>query len=828
MNEALANSATDMLRAPITGMTCGACATRLEKALRRSPAIADANVNFATEQAEVHFNKRETNTEQIAALIERAGFGVGTTNFSFAVGGMTCSACATRIEKALHKLPGVLEANVNLALERADVCGITNQLDQQALTRTLEKAGFTAQFEKDAADTIEVQRERETRALRKELITLLVSASLTFPMLLQMAAMTVGGSFRVTPGTEFVLTTIVQLIIGARFYRAAWNAVRAGAGNMDVLVVMGTTTAYVYSVVLLVLNGADATGMLYFEASAVIITLVLLGKFMEARAKRGTTAAIRQLMDLRPQTARVLRDGQEIELPLAEIRVDDQVIVRPGENIPVDGAVVSGESAVDEALITGESIPIDKSQGDPVTGGAINGTGLLTIRATAVGEDSTLSRIIRLVENAQAGKAPIQRLVDRISAIFVPTVIVIALIAFSVWLSTGGTLEQALTAAVSVLVIACPCALGLATPTAIMTGTGAAARAGILIKDVEALEQAHAINAIIFDKTGTLTTGQPAVVDILATDTDQEHLLRTLATVQQGSEHPLARAVLTRAAELNLELSSVENFQSHTGLGVEGTVDGTRIISGNAEFMRNNNIDVSQAEGWIADRESLGNTVICVASNGQLTGLLAIADPLRAESIPAIAKLDAMDVHTSLLSGDAPKAVAEIARQVGIEDARGGVKPEDKAAAVESLRASGYRVGMLGDGINDAPALAAADVGIAMGSGTDVAMETAGVTLMRANPELVPAAISISRATWAKIQQNLFWAFIYNVIGIPFAAMGLLSPSLAGAAMAFSSVSVVTNSLLLRKWQPEDEPVNNPIEKVINTVRRNFKWQQST
>ncbi len=730
---------------------------------------------------------------------------MSTTQFTFDVGGMTCSACAARIEKALSRQPGVVAANVNFALERADITVTDGDIDAAALAAAIEKTGFTAQLPDtgDDADADAEHREQESRALRRELYLLLASAALTLPLVLQMGAMLTGEGFHLTPLTEWLLATPVQFVIGARFYKAAWNALRAGAGNMDVLVAMGTSTAYLYSLYLLLTLGDAARGQLYFEASAVIITLVLLGKYMEARAKRGTTAAIRQLMDLRPKTARVLRDGTEAELPVSRVRKGDTVIVKPGESIPVDGEVIDGTTEVDESLITGESIPVEKATGDPVTGGAINGTGLVKISATAVGADSTLAKIIRLVENAQAGKAPIQRLVDRISAVFVPVVVAIAAVTFGAWYFAGGELEPALIAAVSVLVIACPCALGLATPTAIMTGTGAAARAGILIKDVAALEQAHAIDAVIFDKTGTLTTGQPAVVNMHAVDGDETALLRVVGSLQQGSEHPLARAVLDAATDREIALGDVSDFKSHTGFGVAGVVGGAAIISGNEQFMQDNGVTTASLSSRAADWEDEGKTVIWVARDGALLGIMAIADPLRESSAPAVAALKHMGIETVLLSGDAVRAVNEIGRQVGIDRARGAVKPADKSAEVESLRAAGRRVGMIGDGINDAPALAAADVGIAMGTGTDVAMETAGVTLMRPDPALVPAAIDISRATWRKIRQNLFWAFVYNVIGIPFAALGFLSPTIAGAAMAFSSVSVVTNSLLLRRWQPQ-------------------------
>jgi len=789
MSAVAAEIRSDHLLARVTGMTCSACAARLEKALLRASGVQSATVNFATEQADIVFDPASIDVPSVVGAIERAGFGVGETTFTFGVGGMTCSACATRIEKQLRRLPGVLEANVNVALERADVRAVFGQVDQHALERSVEAAGFTVHFPDDAADADheEEHREKEAHALRRDQYALIASALLTLPLVAQMVTMVVGMNFHLLPWVELALATPVQFLIGARFYRAAWKAIRAGSGNMDVLVAMGTTTAYAYSVYLMASLGDAAAGRLYFEASAVIITLVMLGKYMEARAKRGTTAAIRQLMDLRPKTARLERGGAVTEVPVAQVRAADLVVVRPGEAIPVDGVLADGRSEVDESLITGESIPVVKVAGDKVT---------------AVGADSTLAKIIRLVENAQSGKAPIQRLVDRISELFVPTVLLIAGATFAGWFFYSGNLESALISAVSVMVIACPCALGLATPTAIMTGTGAAARWGILIKDVEMLERAHALNAVIFDKTGTLTTGHPTVVDILARDGDSTRLLAAVASLQQGSEHPLAKAVLDRAAADGVALTPVSDFRSHTGHGVAGRIDGASVISGNEQFMRDNGVPTEAESATAAAWEDQGKTVIWVARAGELLGLVAIADPLRPESAPAVAQLKRMGIRTLLLSGDAVRAVAEIGRQVGIDEAQGGVKPADKSRQVEALRDDGYRVGMIGDGINDAPALAAADVGIAMGSGTDVAMETAGVTLMRSDPGLVPGAISISRATWNKIRQNLFWAFIYNVIGIPFAAAGYLSPTIAGAAMAFSSVSVVTNSLLLKRWRP--------------------------
>ena len=802
-----ANETTsDHLAISIGGMTCSACAARIEKALGRGDGILSAIVNFATEKAAVSYDPAVTDVNSISSVVVNAGFTVDEEQFSFGVGGMTCSACAARIEKVLQKIPGVLTANVNVALESADVTAISGQVDRDMLRTALVNAGYEAHFAPEAAGRASADtehQEKEQAQLHRELILLLISAVLTLPLVGQMVAMIVGIPFHLKPWMELALATPVQFLIGARFYRAAFNALRAGAGNMDVLVAMGTSTAYAYSLFLFVTLGAAAKGQLYFEASAVIITLVLLGKFMEARAKRGTTAAIRQLMDLRPDTARVERGGQELELSVADVKQGDLVVIRPGERVPVDGKVAEGRTDIDESLVTGESLPVDKQPGDTVTGGAMNGTGLIKIMATAVGEDSTLSKIIRLVENAQAGKAPIQRLVDRISGVFVPAVVAIAGMTFGGWLLVTGNFESALVAAVSVLVIACPCALGLATPTAIMTGTGVAARFGILIKNVEALERAHKLNAIIFDKTGTLTEGRPTVVGVEATASgDRADLLRLAASLQQGSEHPLGIAVLSRAKADGMELESVHDFRSITGSGVSGKIGGSDLISGNEAFLRANNVELGDVVELAATWEQQGKTVVWVARDSLLKGIIAIADSLRPESKPAVEILHRMGIKTLLLSGDAERVAMEIGRQAGIDDVKGGVKPDDKAREVSELRAEGYSVGMIGDGINDAPALAAADVGIAMGTGTDIAMETAGVTLMRPNPGLVPAAISVSRATWNKIRQNLFWAFFYNIIGIPIAAAGYLSPTIAGAAMAFSSVSVVSNSLLLKRWRP--------------------------
>ncbi len=803
MNNQLQNATAVM---PITGMTCSACAARIEKALQRVNGIVSAEVNFATEKASVEWDPAQLDSAALTAAIEKTGFGVTEQQFDFGVKGMTCSACATRIEKALGKLPGVASANVNLALETGTVKAVADGVTRQQIIEVIAKTGFEAIFSDPVGDRAAEDAQRqldEQRALRMEMTWLIVSAALTLPLVLQMVAMFTGRGFHLHPWLEFALATPVQFIIGARFYKAAYKAVRAGAGNMDVLVVMGTSAAWLYSFYLLLTLGSEASGQLYFEASAVIITLVLLGKFLEARAKRGTTAAIRQLMELRPARARVRRDNQEQEVAIEDVIPGDLIVVRPGENLPVDGKIVEGETEVDESLITGESLPVDKVPGDLVTGGSINGTGLIIAKATKVGADSTLAKIIQLVENAQTGKAPVQRLVDRISAIFVPSVIAIATLTFLISLIVTGDGGRSLIAAVSVLVIACPCALGLATPTAIMTGTGVAARFGILIKDVEALERAHRLDAIVFDKTGTLTVGKPSVVDSHFINGSAGELLQLAGSLQQGSEHPLAHALISYAADQNTELMPVSDFRSHTGRGVTGTVNNRDLVMGNQRLLADHNISSDTAGDKAQEWQKLGRTVVWLAADGELLGMFAIADALRPESLQAVTTLRNMGVKTLLISGDTATVADEIGRQAGVDESFGGVLPDEKAEHISTLWGQGYTAGMVGDGINDAPALAAAEVGIAMGSGTDIAMETASITLMRSDPRLVPAAIDVSRATWNKIRQNLFWAFIYNVIGIPLAALGFLSPAIAGAAMAMSSVSVVTNSLLLKRWRPK-------------------------
>lgn len=723
------------------------------------------------------------------------------------VQGMTCASCVMRVEKSLKAVPGVRDASVNLATEQATVLAPPS-VPAAALIAAVEKAGYAAQVPQ-AAGPSATETPQQRRGLPEAWLVAL-SALLTLPLAAPMALQLFGLHWMLDGWLQWALATPVQFVLGARFYRAGWKALRAKSGNMDLLVALGTSAAYGLSVYLLLRHPAShATAHLYFEASAAVITLVLLGKWLEARAKRQTADAIRALNALQPTTARVRRGGAEVEVPLGQVRVGDLVVVRPGDRVPVDGTVVEGRSHVDESLITGESRPIAKDEGDAVTGGSVNAEGALLVRTGAIGAETTLARIIRLVESAQAAKAPIQRIVDRVSAVFVPVVLGIALLTFLAWGGLRGDWEAALINAVAVLVIACPCALGLATPTAIMAGTGVAAQRGILIKDAEALEVAHAVTVVAFDKTGTLTEGRPAVAAVLpAAGHDADEVLRLAAALQRSSAHPLAVAVLDRVRAQRITVPEARDTSALPGRGVQGTVRGQVLALGSTRLLRERGIDAGPLAAEAARLEGEGRTLSWLMSEvsgqagaWQLIGLLAFGDTVKATAPEAIARLHALGIRTVMLTGDNRGSAAAVATALGIDDVRAEVLPGDKAAAVQALRAGGEVVAFVGDGLNDGPALAAASCGFAMAGGADVATETAGVTLMRGDLRLVADSIDISRRTVSKIRQNLGWAFGYNVLGIPLAALGLLNPVIAGAAMAFSSVSVVSNALLLRRWR---------------------------
>ena len=726
------------------------------------------------------------------------------TPLKLQVQGMTCASCVLRVEKSLKAVPGVQDASVNLATEQATVQAAPG-VAADALVAAVKKAGYDAQVAPNAtagAAPVEPPHGWWPVAL---------AALLTLPLVAPMALQLFGLHAMLNGWLQWALATPVQFVLGARFYRAGWKALRAKSGNMDLLVALGTSAAYSLSVYLLLRHPASHGGAphLYFEASAAVITLVLLGKWLEARAKRQTADAIRALNALQPGTARVRRDGVDVELPLDQVRVGDLVVVRPGDRVPVDGTVVEGRSHVDESLITGESRPVAKDEGDAVTGGSVNAEGALLVKTGAIGAETTLARIIRLVESAQAAKAPIQRIVDRVSAVFVPVVLGVALLTFLAWGGLRGDWEAALINAVAVLVIACPCALGLATPTAIMAGTGVAARRGILIKDAEALEVAHAVTVVAFDKTGTLTEGKPAVAAVLpAAGQPADEVLRLAAALQRSSAHPLAVAVMDCVRQQRVTVPEARDTRALPGRGVQATVRGQVLALGSTRLLRERGLDAGTLAPEAQRLEGEGRTLSWLmsevsgqAGSWQLLGLLAFGDTIKATAPEAIARLHALGIRTVMLTGDNRGSAAAVATALGITDVRAEVLPGDKAAAVQALRAGGAVVAFVGDGLNDGPALAAASCGFAMAGGADVATETAAVTLMRGDLRLVADSIDISRRTVAKIKQNLGWAFGYNVLGIPLAAFGLLNPVIAGAAMAFSSVSVVSNALLLRRWR---------------------------
>ncbi len=783
----------------VSGMSCGSCAGRIEKALRVVNGVLNVEVNLATETVWVR-SHAELASATLYQAVEQAGYQpviptiASTDSITLLIDGMSCGSCAARIEKALLAHTGVEQAQVNFATETVVVQG--QHLKTAQLIEVIQTAGYGARLKPELTQAT-------TQPNSPPFWPVASAALLSLPLIIPMIAELFGVNWMLPAWLQLLFATPIQFWLGARFYRAGWKALLAGAGNMDLLVAIGTSAAYGLSIYSLFVT---TSGMphLYFEASAVIITLVLLGKWLENRAKQQTSSAIRALAALRPEYACIRRGEHDVVVPIDEVQRGDLVVVKAGERITVDGLIQEGRSQVDESLITGESLPVEKQVGDLVTGGAINGDGLLIIETTAVGSETTLAHIIRLVESAQAKKAPIQRLVDQVSQVFVPVIIVIAILTLLSWGLLTGDWERGILNAVAVLVIACPCALGLATPTAIMVGTGTAARYGILIKDAEALEIAHGIKALAFDKTGTLTEGKPQLMVFETTDAiTQNDALALAASIQAGSEHPLGKAVIAKAQQENTIYPHAKQVSAVPGRGMSATVEQRQLHLGSADWVQTLGADLSplqQRSNQLIEQGYSVSWLIDSTTNAQVLALLGFTDQLKPQAKRAVSRLHHLGIKTLLLTGDNAGSAQRVAEALGLDEVRAQVLPADKAHEINQLRQRYGRVAMIGDGVNDAPALAAADVGIAMGTGTDVAMQAAGITLMRGNPALVADAIDISRRTYRKIKQNLFWAFIYNAIGVPLAALGLLNPMLAGAAMALSSVSVVANALLLRRW----------------------------
>ena len=792
-------------------MSCAACALRIEKGLNKLDGVKNANVNFAVENATVEYDDSVVDPQAMEHVIDDLGYGVikdapaGERKTELQITGMTCAACSARIEKKLNSMEGIKGANVNLTTEKATVSFDNSKINVSDMIAAVEDLGYGARkAEELTRDAEKEAREKEVRNLRTSLI---VSAVLASPLLLAMILSLLGVSvpFLHNQYFQLIIATPVQFVIGFRYYKHAYYALKSKSANMDVLIAMGTSAAYFYSLYNVFFQPMPASGMksLYFEASATIITLILLGKYFEAVAKGKTSEAIKKLMGLRAKTARVVRGGAEVDIPIEEVAVGDVIVVRPGEKIPVDGTVAEGSSSVDESMLTGESLPVEKKAGDPVIGATINKFGTFKFEATKIGRDTVLSQIVKMVEDAQGSKAPIQKIADKVSGVFVPVVIGIALVTFVLWLVLRGNFSDSIVSAVSVLVIACPCALGLATPTAIMVGTGKGAENGILIKGGEYLETSYRIDAVVLDKTGTITKGTPEVSDILPIGSmSKEEALLLSACAEKKSEHPLGAAVYEKGIAQFHTIADPDSFEAIPGRGVRAKIGEKSVSIGTRRLMTEEGVELGALGSTLEDLENDGKTAMILAVNGSVQAVIAVADTLKESSAEAIRELGDMGVDVYMITGDNKRTADAIARQVGVAHVLAEVLPENKAQEVEKLKKQGKIVAMVGDGINDAPALATADIGMAIGTGTDVAIEAADITLMRGDLRTIPAAIRLSRKTMNKIKQNLFWAFFYNSIGIPFAAFGLLNPVIAGAAMAFSSVSVVTNSLSLKRYKP--------------------------
>lgn len=781
----------------ITGMTCAACANRVEKGLQKMPGVTEATVNFATEKASIVYNGEQASLKDMEQKVEQLGYGVRQEEVDFSIQGMTCANCSARIEKALNKMDGVNVANVNLAMETGHVAFNPNTLTPEDFVQKIQSLGYDAVLnqENDEAE------DYKTQEIRKKTRMFWISAALSLPLLWTMVSHFTFTSwlyvpeFLMNPFVQWALATPVQFWIGATFYKGAYFALRNKSANMDVLVALGTSAAYFYSVYLVFAHlGSPHMVGLYFETSAILITLILLGKVFEARAKGRSSDAIKKLMKLQPETALVERGGEAVVTPISDVRTGDILLIKPGASIPVDAAVISGNSAVDESMLTGESLPVDKESGDAVYAATVNANGSLRVKAEKVGKDTVLSNIIRVVEQAQGSKAPIQRLADQISGIFVPIVVGIAVITFIVWyfLVAPGDFAAALESTIAVLVIACPCALGLATPTSIMAGSGRSAEQGVLFKTAESLENTKHIDTIVLDKTGTITNGRPVVTDFIGADGfDLEELKNLAASAESQSEHPVAQAI----ADYGVANGTVSRFEAVPGHGIRAEVDGRKILMGNRRMLEVLEIDDSYAEPLEQD----GKTVMYMAVDGKFAGLIAVADTIKDNAAEAVAEMKELGLRVVMLTGDQERTAQAIARQVGIDEVVSGVLPAGKADVIANLQTEGRKVAMAGDGLNDAPALATADIGMAMGTGTAIAMEASDITLMQGDLMRVVDAVRMSRLTVKNIKQNLFWALAYNSVGIPIAAAGFLAPWLAGAAMAFSSVSVVMNALRLQR-----------------------------
>ncbi|QKY68798.1 heavy metal translocating P-type ATPase [Lentibacillus sp. CBA3610] len=781
----------------VTGMTCAACSNRVEKVLNKMDGV-EAQVNLTTEKASVDYDPSAASIDDISAKIEKLGYGVQTEKAEFDVYGMTCAACSNRIEKVLNKQSGVKLANVNLATESAAVEYNPGLMEEADIIGRIRKLGYDAEIKAEQEEK-QTQKEKQIQRMKTKLI---ISALLSVPLLMTMFDHLLGMNIPdilMNPWFQFALATPIQFIIGWQFYVGAYKNLRNGGANMDVLVALGTSAAYFYSLyeALQTIGNPGYMPHLYFETSAIIITLILFGKFLETNAKSKTTVALSKLLDLQAKQARVIRNGNDVMIPVEDVTVGDRLMVKPGEKFPVDGAVVKGKTSVDESMITGESIPVEKDLQSNVIGSTINKNGTVEMEATKVGKDTALASIVKVVEDAQGSKAPIQRLADVISGYFVPIVVGIAILTFIIWIAfvQPGAFEPALVASIAVLVIACPCALGLATPTSIMVGTGKSAETGILFKGGEHLERTHQLDAVILDKTGTVTKGKPEVTDF----TGDAETLKLLASAEKGSEHPLAEAIVAYATEQDAAVVDAESFEAIPGRGIKADVSGEQVLVGTRKLMNENDIVIDGAEDDMAGFEKDGKTAMLIAVNDEFRGIVAVADTIKDTAARAINQLHDQGLETIMLTGDNERTAQAIARQVGIDQVIAQVLPEEKADKVKEIQLQGKKVAMVGDGINDAPALAVADIGIAIGTGTEVAIEAADVTILGGELLLLPKAIGISKATIKNIRQNLFWAFAYNSAGIPIAAAGLLAPWVAGAAMALSSVSVVSNSLRLKR-----------------------------